>query len=193
MVRIRAGAPLTLIIAAGCVGGTYLPGAAHLAIGGQLSALLLPWTWLQLLAWPFVHASTAHLLGNMMLFLLLSPHLERKQGGVGYLFTLGLTAVIIGMGHLAFGASNTHLIGASGWVFMMIILTTFTTGEPGTVSIPTIIVGGLYAWQEIRAALTPNQVSQFAHLLGGACGLIFGLIGRGLPGRPDSSSAAGGR
>mgnify|MGYP001563384866 CR=1 FL=1 len=191
MVRIHVGAPLTLLIAAGCVGCTYFPGTARLGIGGHLGALLLPWTWLQLLTWPLVHANTAHLLGNMMLFLLLSPNLERKQGGIGYLFSLLLTSVVIGVGHLAFGANNTQLIGASGWVFMMIILTTFTTGEPGTVSIPTIIVGGLYAWQEIMAALTPNQVSQFAHLLGGACGLIFGLVGSGQPAKPKNSNPPG--
>jgi hypothetical protein len=191
MVRIRLGAPLTLLIAAGCVGGTYLPGTGGLGIGGHLGSLLLPWTWLQLLTWPLAHANTTHLLSNMMLFLLLSPNLERKQGGIGYLFSLLLTSVIIGVGHLAFGASNTQLIGASGWVFMMIILTTFTTGEPGTVSIPTIIVGGLYALQEIRAALTPNQVSQFAHLLGGACGLVFGLVGSGQPAKPISANPPG--
>ncbi len=122
MVRIRLGAPLTLLAAAGCVGGTYFPGTSQLGIGGSLGSLLLPWTWLQLLTWPFVHANTAHLLGNMMLFLLLSPNLERKQGGLAYLFSLVLTSLVIGVGHLAFGASNTQLVGASGWVFMMIIL-----------------------------------------------------------------------
>lgn len=179
MKRIRVGAPLTLLVAAGCVCGTYFPGAAHLGISGGLGSLLLPWTWLQLLTWPFVHANTEHLLGNMMLFLLLSPGLEQKQGGLEYLFCLIVTAAIIGIGHLAIGHANTALIGASGWVFMMILLSTFTTGEIGTIAIPTIIVAGLYGWREIRAAMTPNQVSQFAHLLGGACGLLFGLFGSG--------------
>lgn len=193
MIRIRAGAPLTLIVAAGCVAGTYIPGATSLGIGGHLESLVVPWNWPKLLAWPLVHANTGHLLGNMMLFLLLSPNLERKQGAIRYVFTLMLTSVIVGAGHLTFGASNTHLIGASGWVFMMIILTTFTTGEPGTISVPTIIVGALYAWQEIRAALTPNQVSQFAHLLGGACGLMYGILGFGQPAKNSPSSGSGGK
>ena len=89
MVRIRIGAPLTLLIAAGCVGCTYFPGTALLGMGGPLGSLLLPWTWVQLLTWPLVHANTAHLLGNMMLFLLLAPNLERKQGGMGFAHLLG--------------------------------------------------------------------------------------------------------
>src|SRR5262249_28327110 len=141
--------------------------------------LWMPWTWVRLLTWPFVHADTAHLLGNMMLFLLLSPNLEARQGKVEYLFCLAVTAVIVGIGHLAFGRTGTALIGASGWVFMMILLSTFTTGEARTIAIPTLLVAGLYAWQEIKLALTPNQVSQFAHLLGGACGLVYGLLGSG--------------
>lgn len=179
MNRIRLGAPLTLLVAAGCVLGTYGPGAAHFGISGNLGSLLLPWTWLRLLTWPFVHANTAHLLGNLMFFLLLAPNLERKQGPLEFLFCLGLTSVIIGVGHLLFGSATTSLIGASGWVFMLILLSTFTTGEAGTLTVPTILVAVLYGWQEISAAFTPNQVSQFAHLLGGVCGLVFGLLGSG--------------
>jgi membrane associated rhomboid family serine protease len=179
MSRIRIGAPLTLLVAVGCVVGTYLPGASLFGISGGIGSLLLPWTWLRLVTWPFVHANTGHLLSNMMLFLLLSPNLEAKQGKLEYAFCLILTSVVVGVGHLVLGHSNTTLVGASGWVFMMIILSTFTIGEAGTISIPTLIVAALYGWQEVRAALTPNQISQFAHLLGGACGLLFGVLGSG--------------
>ncbi len=177
--RIRLGAPLSLLVAAGCVAGTYWPGAGYLGISGGLGALLLPWTWLRLVTWPFVHADTSHLLGNMMFFLLLSPNLEKKQGWFEYLFCLVATAMVIGVAHLAFGHTGTMLIGASGWVFMMILLTTFVGVEPGTIAVPTLIVAVLYGWQEVRAALTPNHISQLAHLLGGACGLVFGLAGSG--------------
>jgi hypothetical protein len=52
-------------------------------------------------------------------------------------------------------------------------------------------MGGLYALQEIRAAFTPNQVSQFAHLLGGACGLAFGLVGSGQQVKPINADPPG--
>jgi GlpG protein len=166
-------------VAIGCVIGTYWPGAQLLGIGGDLGSLLSPFTWLRLISWPFVHADSTHLIGNMMLFLLLSPGLEEKQGAIEYGFCLLLTAVIIGIVHLAFGRNDTALIGASGWVFMMIILATFTAGAARTIAVPTLIVAVLYGTQEIRAALAPSAVSQFAHLLGGACGLVFGLLGSG--------------
>src|SRR4051812_3059804 len=168
MHRIRLGAPLSLLIAAGCVAGTYVPGASQFGISGGLASLLLPWTWLRLFTWPFVHADTTHLVSNLMLFLLLSPRLEKSQGWVEYLFCLVTTSLVIGLAHLAFGGNHSALIGASGWVFMMILLSTFTASEVGTIAIPTLIVAALYGWQEIRAAFQNNHVSQFAHLLGGA-------------------------
>ena len=179
MSRIRLGAPVTLLLAAGCVAGTYLPGASRFGIAGGLAALLHPWTWVTLVTWPFVHANTAHLSGNLMFFLLLAPGLEKKQGALEFLFCLLITSCTIGAAHLALGAGQSNLIGASGWVFMMIILSTFTTDQPGTIAIPTLVVAGLYGWREIRDAFAPDQISQLAHLLGGACGLVFGLLGSG--------------
>ncbi|MEO7412283.1 MAG: rhomboid family intramembrane serine protease [Opitutaceae bacterium] len=178
MKRIRLGAPLSLMIAAGCVIGTYVPGAGAFGISGSVASLLMPLTWLKLITWPFIHADTGHLVNNMMLFLLLAPGLEEKHGAVEFLFCLLLTAVLVGVAHVVFGSSNTALIGASAWVFMMIILSTFTTKAVGTLSVPTLIVAVLYGWQEIRAAMAPTPISQFSHLLGGACGLLFGLLGR---------------
>ena len=61
----------------------------------------------------------------------------------------------------------------------MFMLSTFTTRELGTVSVPTIIVGILYAWQKVRADFSPTHVSQYAHLFGGLCGFAYGLIGVG--------------
>lgn len=174
---LRLGPPFTLFVAIACVMGTYLPGATHFGISGGIASLLLPWTWVRLITWPFVHADTGHLLSNMMFFLLLSPALEKRQGWPEYLLCLLVTSVVIGIGHLVFGSSGSVLIGASGWVFMMIILSTFTADSAGTLSLPTLVVAVLYAWREIAAAMTPNHVSQFAHLLGGACGLLFGIFG----------------
>lgn len=187
--RIRLGAPLSMLVAAGCVLGTYWPGAAAFGISGGIGSLLLPLTWLRLVTWPFVHADTTHLLNNMMLFLLLSPNLEKRQGWFEYLFCLLATAIVIGVAHLAFGQTGTTLIGASGWVFMMILLTTFAGAEPGTIAVPTLIVAALYGYQEVRAAFSANHISQLAHLLGGACGLIFGLAGSGQRGGAVSGVA----
>jgi membrane associated rhomboid family serine protease len=113
----------------------------------------------------------------MMLFLILSPGLERRLGFGRYMLCLAGTAVFVGLGHIAFGSQNSILGGASGWVFMMIILATFAGNEPGTVSIPTILVGVMYAGQEIGGALGPGNVSHLAHLLGGVCGLAAGMVG----------------
>ncbi len=190
MGKIRFEAPLTLFLTAGCILATYLPLADSLAIGGSLASLLHPWTWVRLLLWPFVHETTSHLLGNLMLFLILSPQIELRQGWLRYLAYLGFCSVVIGLGHLTFGAPGSFLVGASGWVFMLILLSTFVTNAQGTIPLHTLLVAGLYGWQELRAALTPNQVSHFAHFLGGICGLLFGYLGRGRSlGRATKSSS----
>lgn len=178
MPRIRIGAPLSLAILAGCIAGTYLPGATWFGLSGNLSALMVPLTWLRLFMWPLVHAGTAHLLANIMLFLLLAPALEKRQGPWEFLGCLAATAAVIGLAHLSFGGGHV-LVGASGWVFMMIILSTFTSDEPGVVALPTLIVAVLYGVQELRAAFEASNVSHFAHFLGGACGFAFGLLGSG--------------
>jgi GlpG protein len=51
------------------------------------------------------------------------------------------------------------------------------------------LVALLFIGKEVLAALSADQVSQFAHIMGGVCGSIFGLVGRNKTGRmipPDS-------
>ena len=67
----------------------------------------------------------------------------------------------------------------SRWVWALVVLGAWIAGWALTKGTDTLVVAALFGWQEIRAALTPSSVSQFAHLLGGACGLLYGLLGSG--------------
>jgi membrane associated rhomboid family serine protease len=135
------------------------------------------------------HVSIEHLLGNLTFILLIGPIVEEKYGSKKTLIMIILTALITGILNIVI--FNTGLIGASGIVFMLILLVSFTNSRNGEIPITFILVALLFIGKEVLAALSADQVSQFAHIIGGVCGSIFGFTGRKKPGQmiqPDSIS-----
>lgn len=125
------------------------------------------------------HANWQHLIGNFSFILVIGPILEEKYGGKNLLFMILITAVVTGILNNLFW--DTGLLGASGIVFMMILLGSLVNLRKGTIPMTFILIVALYIGQEVYAAFaTKDQVSQFAHILGGICGMMFGFgMGRG--------------
>ena len=69
-------------------------------------------------------------------------------------------------------------MGASGIVFMFILLVSFTNSKSGEIPITFILIAILFIGKEIIQSLPNDQVSQFAHIIGGLCGSVFGFINR---------------
>ena len=70
--------------------------------------------------------------------------------------------------------------GASGIVFMLIVLSSFTSVKQGEIPLTALLVLGLYLGQEIINGLTSlDSISQITHIIGGAMGFIFGLTTKG--------------
>ncbi|MBQ4289392.1 MAG: rhomboid family intramembrane serine protease, partial [Clostridia bacterium] len=67
------------------------------------------------------HSNLSHYAANMTLFLLLGPVLEEKYGGSTLLEAFGIVAVFSGLVNILF-FPHIALLGASGIVFMMIVL-----------------------------------------------------------------------
>lgn len=120
------------------------------------------------------HESWQHLLGNFMLILLLGPILEERHGSAQLLIMILLTALITGLANLAF--SSGFLLGASGIVFMMILLASMANVRGGEIPLTFIAVAVLYMGGEIIHAFRDDHVSQMAHLVGGAAGAVFGYM-----------------
>lgn len=119
------------------------------------------------------HASIDHLLGNLTFILLVGPIIEEKYGsGKTFLMVL-LTALITGILNISF--FSTGLMGASGVVFMLILLVSFTNTTNGQIPLTFILVALLFLGKEVMHSLTADQVSQFAHIMGGICGSVFGF------------------
>lgn len=67
------------------------------------------------------HSGYDHYMGNMLLLLLVGPGLEEKYGSGTMVWMIALTALVTGLVNSIF-FPHTALLGASGVVFMMIVL-----------------------------------------------------------------------
>lgn len=136
------------------------------------------------------HKDWNHLLSNFMLILLLGPLLEERFGSGKLLGMILVTALATGLINLAI--FDTGLLGASGIVFMMILLASTANIRQGAIPLTFIAVAVIYLGGEIVRALDKeDQISQMAHLIGGVAGAIFGfLAAKGQPATTLSTAGA---
>lgn len=124
------------------------------------------------------HAGWSHFLNNMLLLLVVGPPLEEKYGSRPLLAGMAITALISGVLQcLLFPGSA--LLGASGIVFMLIMLSSLAGMRSGGIPLTLVLVAALYLGQQVYAALfTQDNVAYFMHIVGGACGTGFGFACR---------------
>src|SRR5215217_4510534 len=134
------------------------------------------WSWFRLVSHVLGHRDTLHLTANFSVILLIGPILEEKYGSKKLLIMIFVTALVTGILNTLF--FNTGLMGASGIVFMMILVGSFVNHRPGEIPLTFLLVVGLYLVGEVTAAFRHDDVSQFAHILGGLCGTVFGFRGK---------------
>ncbi len=124
------------------------------------------------------HADWNHFTGNMVLLLVVGPPLEERYGSRTLLFGILATAVISGLLQ-CFLFPGTALLGASGIVFMLIMLSSLAGMKSGSIPLTLILVAILYLGKEVYAIFfIKSNVANFMHLVGGACGTVFGYMVR---------------
>jgi membrane associated rhomboid family serine protease len=137
------------------------------------------------------HKDWNHLLSNFMLILLLGPLLEERFGSGKLLGMIVVTALATGLVNLVI--ADTGLLGASGIVFMMILLASTANIRQGRIPLTFIAVAVIYLGGEIVRALDKeDQISQLAHLIGGVTGAVFGFLaakGEPAPAIPTTADA----
>ncbi len=138
-------------------------------------SLLNPLTYIRAVLHVVGHADWSHLFNNMILLLLVGPAVEERYGSSNTAIMIVCNAVITAIINGIF--FSTGIIGASGVVFMMIILSAFTNVQKGKIPVTLIIVSLMYLGREIANALaSPNDgISQMGHIVGGIVGLFFGI------------------
>ncbi len=157
----------------------YITGGASTEFAFTIyrTSLLDPMFYVRLISHVMGHADIAHFAGNFMLILLTGPILEEKYGSKKLLLMIIFTAVITGILNVLL-FPNTALCGASGIVFMLILLSSFVNvkGSKG-IPVTVILVAIVYLGSEvINGVFTLDNISQFGHILGGICGCIFGSL-----------------
>lgn len=140
------------------------------------SSLLSPLFYVRLLGHVLGHGSVQHFMGNMVLLLVVGPPLEEKYGSRTLLAGILLTAVISGIMQCVL-FPYAALLGASGIVFMLIMLSSLAGMQAGRIPVTLILVAVLYLGQEVYSALfIKDNVANFMHLVGGGCGTAFGFL-----------------
>lgn len=134
-----------------------------------------PLSWLRLFSYVIGHANWNHLISNFSFIMLIGPILEEKYGSGPILLMMLVTALATAIVHNVF-MRTTGLYGASGIVFMLILLSSFTNIRAGELPVTFILIVILYLAREFVNALTPNTVSQLAHIAGGFIGGLFGFL-----------------
>ena len=177
--KIQYNSPVILtfaLISLVTLGLNYLTHGAtnKLLFSVYRSSPLNPLTYLRMFTHVLGHANFSHYVGNFMLILMVGPMLEEKYGSSKMIFMILFTALITGLINIAF-FGNVALLGASGIAFMFILLSSFVNIEKGRIPLTFILIAILYIGYEIiTGVFTSDNISQFAHIIGGVCGCIFG-------------------
>jgi len=121
------------------------------------------------------HSDFSHYAGNITLMLVLGPTLEERYGSKTIFYAILATAFVSGvLQWLLFPGSA--LLGASGIVFMMILMASLGGMRSGGIPLTMILVFVIYVGREIFDGLTASDdISQLTHVIGGICGAVIGI------------------
>lgn len=120
------------------------------------------------------HADWEHFFSNFLLILILGPILEEKYGSRNMIFMIAITAFVTGVLNIVL--FDSALLGASGIVFMLILLSSIVNFKRGRIPLTLILVAVLFIGKEImNGFLISDNISQITHIVGGLCGGFFGF------------------
>ncbi len=127
----------------------------------------------------FCHADFQHLMSNLLYLLILGPMLEEKYGAKLLLIMTFFTAVFSALiNTLLF---PTGIIGASGIVFMFIVLSSIVNMKEREIPLTFLLVVLIYLGGEIVRSFDEDSISQFVHVMGGLCGGLMGFLLKNAP------------
>jgi len=179
--KITFNAPAILAFALACVAVQVVNVLTHGASNRLLfstyrSSLLNPLTWLRCVTHVLGHVDWSHLLNNMMLLLVLGPMLEEKYGTANIVFVMLATAIATAVVNMVF-FPNVALLGASGIVFAMVLLSSITSTDGHTIPLTFILVAVLYIGQQVYEGIfVADNISQMGHIVGGLVGTALGFV-----------------
>lgn len=138
------------------------------------SSMLDPLFYVRLFGHVLGHANWEHFFSNFVIILLVGPMLETKYGSKNMVIMIAVTALVTGILNIVL--FNTALLGASGIVYMLIILSSFANIREGSIPLTLLLVVAVYIGREVITGLAQrDNISQLTHIAGGLCGIFFGF------------------
>ncbi|MBQ9019074.1 MAG: rhomboid family intramembrane serine protease [Bacilli bacterium] len=139
------------------------------------SNIFNPLTYIRLFTHSIGHIDLSHLIHNFLFILLIGPMIEEKYGSINLIIMFLITSLVIGLYNTIF--SNYSITGASGNVYMLITLSSFSNITDGKIPITLILILIFYILSEFRDRLIEGNKTTYhtGHLLGAVCGIAFGF------------------
>jgi len=145
-------------------------------LGARRTSLVDPLQYTRLFTHITAHAGINHYVGNFMMILAIGPMVEEKYGSNRLVLITVITALVTGLINVIF-FPNIVVVGASGIVFMLILMASFTNIRQGRLPVTVLLVAVLYIGNEIMLGLfMEDNISRISHIIGGLCGAIFGVV-----------------
>lgn len=139
------------------------------------SSIFNPLTYIRLFTHVLGHENWRHLSNNFVYILLIGPMLEEKYGTYNLLIMILITAFVIGIINSIFG--NKRILGASGIVYMFIVMSSFVNIEAGKIPITLVLIFIFYIANEIIDGLfKEDNISHLGHIIGAICGCVLGYL-----------------
>ena len=135
-----------------------------------------PGDYLNMFTYVFAHSVEGrfdHFFGNFAIILLVGPAVEEKHGSKELIIMMLITTFVTSF--LNAVIFHDAIVGASGLALMIIILSTFTNHKKGEIPLTFIIIFAFLLGRELIGSFSADRISQFAHIVGGLSGGIFGF------------------
>lgn len=140
------------------------------------SSLLNPLTYIRMFTHSIGHSGWDHFVNNFLYILLIGPMIEEKYGSINLLIMFLITSLVIALFNILI--SNYEIRGASGNVFMLIVLSSFSNFQEGKIPITLILICLFYVITEVKKSIFEKKSKTYyaGHILGAVCGIIFGFL-----------------
>ena len=139
------------------------------------SSMWNPLTYVRMFTHCIGHRDWDHLVNNFLYILLIGPMIEEKYGSINLLVMLLGTSLLIAIYNLIF--NNYNVVGASGNVYMLIVLSSFSNLSEGKIPITLILICLFYVINEVKKSIMEGnkKIYHDGHLLGAISGIAFGF------------------
>ncbi len=139
------------------------------------SSLLNPLTYIRMITHSIGHMNLDHFIHNFLFILLVGPMIEEKYGSIPLLYMFIITSIVIALFNMIF--DDYIITGASGNVYMLIVLSSFSNISEGKIPLTFILILIFYIIGEMKKSLLEGnkKIYHDGHLIGAICGIIFGF------------------